>query len=209
MFEYHADDDRYYSMHHPFTSPLDEDVPVLERAVNGETELFGQLRAKAYDAVINGVEVAGGSIRIHRRDVQALVFKALGMSEEMARRALGSSLTRWLRNATTRRYRVRDRAHADGAGADREYSRRHGVSEDCVGAGFDDRRAGRSGSEAIGRVASEDCGGVSVEMRLRERGIRKRVFVPLVYEMFIEIDWQASPKAPLGAAYASQLICRS
>ena len=89
MFEYHEDDGRYYSMHHPFTSPLDEDVAVLERAVNGRPELFGELRAKAYDAVINGVEVAGGSIRIHRRDVQALVFKALGMSEESARARFG------------------------------------------------------------------------------------------------------------------------
>ena len=89
MFEYHEDDDRYYAMHHPFTSPLDEDVPTLERAVNGTKELFGQLRAKAYDAVINGVEVAGGSIRIHRRDVQSLVFKALGMTEEQARARFG------------------------------------------------------------------------------------------------------------------------
>jgi aspartyl-tRNA synthetase len=89
MFEFHEDDGRYYSMHHPFTSPMDDDVPVFERAVNGETELFGQIRAKAYDSVINGVEVAGGSIRIHRRDVQALVFKALGMTEEMARARFG------------------------------------------------------------------------------------------------------------------------
>ncbi|HMH42682.1 MAG TPA: aspartate--tRNA ligase [Pyrinomonadaceae bacterium] len=89
MFEFHGDDGRYYSMHHPFTSPLDEDLPVFERAVNGETELFGEIRAKAYDAVINGVEVAGGSIRIHRRDVQSLVFKALGMTEEMARARFG------------------------------------------------------------------------------------------------------------------------
>jgi aspartyl-tRNA synthetase len=89
MFEYHQDDGRYYAMHHPFTSPLDEDVAVLERAVKGQTELLGELRAKAYDAVINGVEVAGGSIRIHRRDVQALVFKALGMSEEQARTRFG------------------------------------------------------------------------------------------------------------------------
>jgi aspartyl-tRNA synthetase len=89
MFEFHEDDGRYYSMHHPFTSPLDEDVSALERAVNGETQLFAGLRAKAYDAVINGVEVAGGSIRIHRRDVQAIVFKALGMSEETARARFG------------------------------------------------------------------------------------------------------------------------
>ena len=89
MFEFHQDDGRYYSMHHPFTSPMDEDVSLLERAVNGEIELFGQLRAKAYDTVINGVEVAGGSIRIHRRDVQSLVFKALGMTEETARARFG------------------------------------------------------------------------------------------------------------------------
>src|SRR5213082_2457891 len=89
MFEYHEDDGRFYAMHHPFTSPLDEDVTVLERAVNGESELFGQLRAKAYDTVINGVEVAGGSIRIHRSDVQSLVFKALGMTEEQARARFG------------------------------------------------------------------------------------------------------------------------
>ena len=89
MFEFHEDDGRYYSMHHPFTSPLDEDVPLLERAVNGETQLFAGLRAKAYDAVINGVEVAGGSIRIHRSDVQSVVFKALGMSEETARARFG------------------------------------------------------------------------------------------------------------------------
>jgi aspartyl-tRNA synthetase len=89
MFEFHEDDGRYYSMHHPFTSPLDEDVPLLEQAVNGQEQLFAGLRAKAYDAVINGVEVAGGSIRIHRRDVQAIVFKALGMSEETARARFG------------------------------------------------------------------------------------------------------------------------
>src|SRR5436309_9518003 len=89
MFEFHEDDGRYYAMHQPFTSPLDEDVPLFERAVNGETQLFGEIRAKAYDTVINGVEVAGGSIRIHRRDVQQLVFKALGMTEEMARARFG------------------------------------------------------------------------------------------------------------------------
>jgi aspartyl-tRNA synthetase len=90
MFEYDEEADRYYAMHHPFTSALDEDLPLLERAVEGgETALLGQLRAKAYDTVINGVEVAGGSIRIHRRDVQRLIFKALGMTEETARERFG------------------------------------------------------------------------------------------------------------------------
>jgi aspartyl-tRNA synthetase len=90
MFEYHEEDGRYYSMHHPFTSPTDEDLPLLERAVEGgETELLGKIRTKAYDPVVNGVELASGSIRIHRRDVQRLVFKALGLSAEEARSRFG------------------------------------------------------------------------------------------------------------------------
>jgi aspartyl-tRNA synthetase len=90
MFEFHEEDGRYYSMHHPFTSPLDEDLELLERAVEGsETNLLAQIRTKAYDPVINGVEMASGSIRIHRRDVQRLVFKALGMTTEEARERFG------------------------------------------------------------------------------------------------------------------------
>src|SRR5256714_6622801 len=90
MFEFHEDDGRYYAMHHPFTSPLDEDLPLLRRAVeDGETHLLGRLRAKAYDAVVNGVETAGGSIRIHQREVQGLVFKALGLTIEKARERFG------------------------------------------------------------------------------------------------------------------------
>ena len=90
MFEFHEEDGRYYSMHHPFTSPVDEDLQLLERAVEGgETNLLGQIRTKAYDPVINGVEMASGSIRIHRRDVQRLVFKALGMTTEEARERFG------------------------------------------------------------------------------------------------------------------------
>ena len=90
MFEYHEEDGRYYSMHHPFTSPVDDDLNLLERAVEGgETELLAKIRTKAYDPVINGVEMASGSIRIHRRDVQRLVFKALGMTTEEARERFG------------------------------------------------------------------------------------------------------------------------
>src|SRR5689334_5006793 len=90
MFEFHEEDGRYYSMHHPFTSPVDADLSLLERAVEGnETNLLAQIRTKAYDPVINGVEMASGSIRIHRRDVQRLVFKALGMTTEEARERFG------------------------------------------------------------------------------------------------------------------------
>ncbi|HEV2706850.1 MAG TPA: aspartate--tRNA ligase [Pyrinomonadaceae bacterium] len=90
MFEYNEDDGRYYAMHHPFTSPLDEDLPLMVRAIErGETDLLKGLRAKAYDTVVNGIEVAGGSIRIHQRDVQRIIFKALGLTEEKARERFG------------------------------------------------------------------------------------------------------------------------
>jgi aspartyl-tRNA synthetase len=83
MFEYHEDDKRFYAMHHPFTSPIDED---LDKLGGGD---LGSVRAKAYDLVFNGNELGGGSIRIHRSDVQAKMFKALGLSEEEAREKFG------------------------------------------------------------------------------------------------------------------------
>ena len=82
MFEYHEDDKRWYAMHHPFTSPVEEDLDKLESDP-------GSVRAKAYDLVFNGNELGGGSIRIHRADVQSRVFKALGLSEEEAREKFG------------------------------------------------------------------------------------------------------------------------
>ena len=91
MFEHDEDSDRYTAAHHPFTSPMDEDLELFKRAVENDAEhhLLGGVRAKAYDAVINGYECAGGSIRIHQKDIQALNFKALGMSIESARAQFG------------------------------------------------------------------------------------------------------------------------
>ncbi|HKV42221.1 MAG TPA: aspartate--tRNA ligase, partial [Blastocatellia bacterium] len=82
MFEYHEEDRRYYPMHHPFTSPLDEDVDKVESDP-------AAVRAKAYDLVLNGVELGSGSIRIHSRDVQNRIFKALGLTDEEARAKFG------------------------------------------------------------------------------------------------------------------------
>ncbi|MEW6128441.1 MAG: aspartate--tRNA ligase [Acidobacteriota bacterium] len=82
MFEFHEEDGRYYAMHHPFTSPRDEDMDKIESDP-------GAVRAKAYDLVLNGVEIGGGSIRIHSREVQRRVFKALGLSDEDARSKFG------------------------------------------------------------------------------------------------------------------------
>ena len=91
MFEHDEETDSYAAAHHPFTSPMDEDLELFKRVIENESEhhLLGQVRAKAYDAVINGIECAGGSIRIHQSDVQALNFKALGLSPEKARERFG------------------------------------------------------------------------------------------------------------------------
>jgi aspartyl-tRNA synthetase len=82
LLEYHAEDGRWYSMHHPFTSPLDEDVEKLESDP-------GAVRAKAYDLVLNGSEIGGGSIRIHDAAMQARMFRRLGIDEEDARNRFG------------------------------------------------------------------------------------------------------------------------
>lgn len=82
MFEYHEEDGRYYAVHHPFTSPREEDLDRLESDP-------GSVRAKAYDLVLNGVEVGGGSIRIHSRELQRRVFQVLGLSDEEARAKFG------------------------------------------------------------------------------------------------------------------------
>lgn len=91
MFEHNDAENHYDAAHHPFTSPMDEDLELFKRAIENEDEhdLLGQVRAKAYDAVINGIECAGGSIRIHQKDVQALNFRALGLSTEKARERFG------------------------------------------------------------------------------------------------------------------------
>jgi len=78
MFDWDDEAQRWVSMHHPFTAPRDEDLALLETNP-------GKVRAKAYDLVLNGTEMAGGSIRIHQNDVQRQVFKLLGMSDEEAR----------------------------------------------------------------------------------------------------------------------------
>ena len=82
MFDYDEEAERWVACHHPFTSPKDEHLPLL--ATNP-----GQCLAKAYDLVLNGWELGGGSVRIHRADVQAQVFKALGISDDEAQIKFG------------------------------------------------------------------------------------------------------------------------
>jgi aspartyl-tRNA synthetase len=82
LMEYSDTEKRYMSTHHPFTSPVLEDLPFLKSQP-------GKVRARAYDLVLNGSEIGGGSIRIHRKDVQAQVFDVLGLSDEDARSKFG------------------------------------------------------------------------------------------------------------------------
>ncbi|ADL08113.1 aspartate--tRNA ligase [Thermosediminibacter oceani] len=77
LLEWDEEEKRYVAMHHPFTSPMDEDLDLLE-------EDPGRVRAKAYDLVLNGTELGGGSIRIHRTEIQERMFKVLGFTKERA-----------------------------------------------------------------------------------------------------------------------------
>jgi aspartyl-tRNA synthetase len=82
MFEYDETDKRWNAAHHPFTSPHEHDMDKLESDP-------GAVRALAYDIVLNGTELGSGSIRIHRQDIQAQIFRALGMSDEEAKSRFG------------------------------------------------------------------------------------------------------------------------
>jgi aspartyl-tRNA synthetase len=85
LLEWNEEEGRWNAMHHPFTSAMDEDLPFLE------TEP-GKVRARAYDVVCNGWEIGGGSIRIHRRDMQERMFRVLGLSEEEVQAQFGHLL---------------------------------------------------------------------------------------------------------------------
>jgi len=82
LLEFDEEAGRFTAMHHPFTSPMDEDLPLLDSAP-------GQVRAKAYDIVLNGTELGGGSIRIHDQEIQQTMFKLLGFTKEQAWRRFG------------------------------------------------------------------------------------------------------------------------
>jgi aspartyl-tRNA synthetase len=82
LFEWSREENRYVALHHPFTSPREEDIALIEAAPE-------RVRARAYDIVLNGTEIGGGSIRIHRRDVQEKVFRALQLSPKEAEEKFG------------------------------------------------------------------------------------------------------------------------
>lgn len=82
QFEWSDEEERYVAMHHPFTMPMEEDLPLLESDP-------GKVRAKAYDIVLNGVELGGGSVRIFQADIQERMFRALGFTDEKAHEQFG------------------------------------------------------------------------------------------------------------------------
>ena len=82
LFEYDATEKRWASRHHPFTAPVEEDLPLLESEP-------GRVRARAYDLVLNGLECAGGSVRIHRSEVQSRIFHTLGLKDDEVREKFG------------------------------------------------------------------------------------------------------------------------
>jgi aspartyl-tRNA synthetase len=82
LLEWGEEEGRYFAMHHPFTSPKPEDIDLLEKSP-------GDVRANAYDLVINGVEIGGGSIRIHDRELQGRLFRVLGYTDEEAQKQFG------------------------------------------------------------------------------------------------------------------------
>jgi aspartyl-tRNA synthetase len=92
MFEWDESEKQWMAAHHPFTSPHEEDMGLLEQgvdSVNDPNSTLSAVRALAYDVVLNGTELGSGSIRIHRQDIQAKIFKALGMNDEQARKRFG------------------------------------------------------------------------------------------------------------------------
>ncbi len=82
LLDWSEEENRFMAMHHPFTSPMDEDMELLESDP-------GAVRAKAYDIVLNGTEIGGGSIRIHSTELQKRMFRALGFTDEEAKRRFG------------------------------------------------------------------------------------------------------------------------
>ena len=83
LLEWNEEENRYTAMHHPFTMLMDEDIPLIE---SGD---LGKIRAKAYDIVLNGNEIGGGSVRIHQNDIQEKMFEMLGFTKEAAYEQFG------------------------------------------------------------------------------------------------------------------------
>jgi len=169
MFEWDADAKRWQAMHHPFTSPANLDYAALAASP-------GEATAKAYDMVLNGSEIGGGSVRIHSQELQSVVFDLLGISAEEARVKFGFLLDALKFGApTARRHRLRlDRLAMLMAGCG-QHSRCHRLPEDADGGGSLDGRADGGQRGAASGVAhsparpTEDRLGVQDRMTVQDR----------------------------------------
>ncbi len=148
MFEWVEEEKRHEFMHHPFTSPLESDAALLETDP-------GRARARAYDLVLNGSEIAGGSIRIHDQTLQRLIFKLLQISDEEARAVRLLPRRARIRHAAARRHRARARPRG-GDSLRRELDPRgHRVSQDGAGCRPHGRRAVDGQPEATAGAAPQ------------------------------------------------------
>jgi aspartyl-tRNA synthetase len=89
LLEWDDEEGRFQAMHHPFTSPMDDDIDKMLGGAVGDRDALASLKAKAYDIVLNGFEIGGGSIRIHNQRVQKRMFEILNIPEEDARAKFG------------------------------------------------------------------------------------------------------------------------
>lgn len=155
LFEWDDETQRYYAMHHPFTMPNPNDIPMLDSNP-------GEVRAWAYDMVINGVEVGGGSIRIHNSDLQNKMFSLLGFSEESAMSQFG-----WLINA----FKFGAPPHGGLAfGLDRLVSLFAGLDSirDCIA--FPKNNSGRDVMiDAPSTIAEEQLNELNIKIDLQEK----------------------------------------
>ena len=163
MFEWDADAKRWQAMHHPFTSPANLDYAALAASP-------GEATAKAYDMVLNGSEIGGGSVRIHSQELQSVVFDLLGISPEEARVEIRLPAgCAQVRRAAARRHRLRARSAGDVDGRSGQHSRRDRLPEDADGGGSVDGCAdGGQRGAAPGAAYSRAR---SAEDRVRRSGI--------------------------------------
>jgi aspartyl-tRNA synthetase len=145
LLAFSPEDNQWVAVHHPFTRPKAEDMPLLEA---GD---YGKVRAVAYDVVLNGVELGGGSIRIHERDLQARMFAVLGVTEEEQQVKFGHLLRAFSFGASAWRHRAWIGSHGDADRRRGKHSRRDRLPEEQPGPGSHDAVARGGGFQAAAR----------------------------------------------------------
>ena len=150
LFEWSPEENKWNAMHHPFTRPKAEDMPLFE------AKKFPEVRAEAYDVVLNGVEIGGGSMRIHEPELQEKMFEALGVSAEDRAIAVRPFAARAsARRAAARRNRVRPRSSGHADLRRTKHPRRDGFPEEQSRHGPDVAVACRSRSKPAARLGNQ------------------------------------------------------